>query len=941
MPPSPKQPVPSFDLDSLMKSNPGVHVHNPLLQLENNGNLAETSRKDVEAKKVEGLLEKYGATFPLSPVDLYGEERKRFLSLHHGIDKTITRCFHRIEDAGDTVNLKHAFGDVAVFRKTLHTGITQRREAKMYPNEFMFVKPKTQTDYYLNHLTLYIHALHMLREADKEKFRSYLDDFFLIIKAIRQRSPIHAKLVDMVEFKKLILGYLLFDRQESLALTLAINLFPNVVPEMLDRWLVTGVMELYSFQEGDRESSKILEAHRKTVKEYKEVHNGFDHLSRVKKRRANVIPGPVAIKEMRTEALIATIIEYYQSDNTIVMSAWEIIHLIKVIKRRLGSQGLKVVIPFVLKYFYEYTPNMYCAENKTAFFYDWWIWMYKYEGFQLVMYYIKAFVDLKEYQMAYSIAETIETMPPKTIEGLVGNSCDIARALKWLLVEGDKFSTLRDAIFDGFGATYIKKTASHDEWKPKYAKLRLTLAEQIVNFVKASDDQSADAATAMLGSMTRRMQSLTAMAIIRRLDSVNMNLAVGWITRNFYSFDKEAQKSVFAWLTENLVKNRSGCVRFIGDYSFKDPVTVVRLVHLISRQLVKEADRRYILDEAQKHIFSTGNPKAIGSLLITASQGPSMSAISSSDPQSPTSCARMVARFIKSIKPTADMDISALVPFLFKVAQLLNSRRMEQLLWKEVLRHGIDVNQQILKLSLKTRLGLGDRNEDTLELLHYALRLKSDFEESGQEEQPQLAGEADNDQFGSSSLAALYMTILNGANHAGALDAVELLATFMLESGKLSNRSFGSLASIWLDSAGFSARSSRDEVKRVWNIIGLHVGKEAATAHGREEYYLNRNHYHSVMEALIRQGDLEGAWNVLQAEMRKALIRPDLNTFYTLISPLASNSQLWSIGKTMVQRFAKNHPEIVREALHDRSNTPIVQAMLRMSLKEADEAATI
>ncbi|KAJ2391171.1 hypothetical protein GGI23_005471, partial [Coemansia sp. RSA 2559] len=744
-PPMPTQPAPQVDLESLMKNNPGVRVHNPLFQLEKNGDQVVMARKEAAALEIESLLKKYGATFPLSPVDLYGEERKKFLKLHNGIDKTITRCFHKIVDAGDTINLKHAFGDVAVFRKALHTGKMLQRETRMYPNEFMFTKPKTQTDYYLKHLTLYIHALHMLRETDKDTFRSYLDDFFLIIKAVRQRPPIHTKLVDMFEFKKLVLGYLLFDRQESLALTLAINLFTNVVPEMLDRWLVAGVIELYSFQEGDRRNTKILEAHRQAVKEFKESNREIEKLSRVKKRRANVTPGPVAIKEMRTEALVATIIEYYQSDSSIVMSAWEIIHLINVVKRRLGSQGLKVVIPFVLKYFYEYTPNMYCAENKTAFFYDWRIWMYKFEGFQLVMYYIKAFVDLKEYQMAYSVAETIESMPPKTIEGLVGNSCDIARAFKGLLVGGDEFPALRDAIFDGFGATYIKKSAEHAEWKPKYAKLRLMLAEQIVKFVKTSDDQSSDAATAMLGSMTHRMQSLTAMAIIRRLDSINMNLAVGWITRNFYSFDKEAQKSVFAWLTENLVKNRSGCVRFIGDYSFKSPMTVVRLVHLISRQLVKEADRRYILDEAQKHIFSTGNTKAIGSLLVTASQGPYMSAISSSDPQSPTSCARMVARFIKSIKPTANMDIPALVPYLFKVAQLLKSKRMELLLWREVLRYGVDVDQQILKLSLKMRLGMGDRNEDTLELLYHALRLKSDFEESSQEEQPQLAGEADSD----------------------------------------------------------------------------------------------------------------------------------------------------------------------------------------------------
>ncbi|KAJ1668447.1 hypothetical protein EV178_000479 [Coemansia sp. RSA 1646] len=939
VPPMPRQPVPTIDLESLMKAGTSARIHNPLLDLQNKESVVEMSRRDAEAKEIDNILSKHGNTFPLSPIDHYSVERKKFLSLHHGIDKTPTRVFHGVEDPGETLNLKPAFGDVAVFRKSIHTGIVQKRESRIFPNEFLFAKPKNTYEYYLKHLTLYVHALHMLRETDKRTFTSYLDDFFLIIKAIRQRPAFHAKLVGMFEYKKLVLCYLLFDRQHHLALMLAINVFPNVVPDMLDRWLVTGVMELYTFQEVNTANLKILESYRQAVQEYSHNREKLERMSKVKKRRENLVPGPIAMKEIRIEALVSTIIEYYQSDKNIVMSAWELTQLIRLAKRRLKSHGLMILIPLVLKYFYQYDAKMYSAENKTMFFYDWWIWKYKIEGFQMAMYYIKSFVDIGEYEKAQSIAETIKSMPPKPIKGLTGSSRDIACALKGLLVDERGLSDLLLVVFDGFGTVHIKKSNKADQGKPKYAKLRLMLAEHVVKSAKTRDDKSADAATAMLGSLTCRMQSLTVMAIIRRLDGVNVSLAIGWITRNYYGFDKEAQKSAFAWLTENLVKNRNGCVHFIQDYSFKDPVTVSRLVHLISRQLAgKESDRKYILDAAQKHILSTGNAKAIGSLLITASQGPEMPVLSSFGPQSPTACARMVTRFIKSIKQTPDMDIPALVPFLFKVAQLLNSRKMEQMLWKEVLRHGIDVDQQILKLSLGVRLGQGDRNKDTLELLYHALCLKANFEESGQTEQPLLTSGADSSHFGSGSLAALYMTILNGANHAGAYDAVELLANFMLNSGELSNRSFGSLASIWLDSTGFSKSSSRDDVQRVWNALGSYVGPKAAAASNREEYCLNRNHYHSVIEALIRQGDVEGAWNMIQVELRKALIKPDLKTFYTLTSPLASNSQLWSIGKTMVQRFAMHYPEIVKEALQDRSNTPIVQALLRMSLKEADGA---
>ncbi|KAJ2555124.1 hypothetical protein EV175_002356 [Coemansia sp. RSA 1933] len=921
-----------------MKSNAGTNVHNPLLHiLGKKGEVTSAPNNDAEANENAEILKKYGPTFPLSPVHTYILEKDRFLLMHRGIAKTPTRYFHGLENPGDTINLKHAFGHVAVFRKILHTGRALKNDNRDYPNEFMFAKPQNTHVYYMNHLTLYIHALHMLRETEKDTFRRSLDDFFLIIKSIRQRSAIHIKLVDMFEFKKLVLAYIVFAKQSLIAVTMAINLFPNVLPEVLDRWLVTGVMELHTLQEIDKSNAKVLESYRKTVKEHKDSVNGFENMSRVQKRKAKVIPGPTAIKEIRTEFLVSAIIDYYQSDPNIVMTGWEVVHLISLAKNRLGANGLKAIIPHVLKYYYQDSPTAYSAVNKAAFFYDWWVWMYKIDGFQAALCYIKAFDDIGEHGMARSIAETVESMPPKTIEGLVGTSSEIIGAFKKLFAECNGFDELRKEVYCAFGVDTITKRNKEDEGKPKYAKLKLALAEKIVKFVRTGDKMGADATTAMLGSLSRRMQPLTVMAIARRLDSSNMNHATEWITRSFYGFDKEAQKSAFAWLTDNLVKSRDGYSRFISDYSFKDPVTVAQLVNLLSRQLVNDADRRFILGEARKHVLSTGNAVAIGSLLVTASKGHNVPALSSFGLQSPTSCAQMVTKFVKSIKPKPNMNVAALVPFLFKVAQLLNSQRLEHMLWKLVLRHGIEVDQQMMKLSLGVRLGNGDRNEDTLELLHSALCLESELEDTSQDENPLLESDASNSHFGSGGLAALYMTILNGANHVGSLEAVELLAKFMLKNKELSNRSFGSLASIWLDAAGFSENSSRDEVQRVWNIVVSHVGPSAAAKHKREEFHINRNHYHSAIEAFIRQGDMESAWNMIQVEMRKALIRPDLKTFYTLTSPLASNSQLWSIGKTMVQRFNAAHPEIVKAALSDRSNTPIVQALLRMSLKEEKE----
>ncbi|KAJ2520959.1 hypothetical protein H4217_001696 [Coemansia sp. RSA 1939] len=602
-------------------------------------------------------------------------------------------------------------------------------------------------------------------------------------------------------------------------------------------------------------------------------------------------------------------------------------------KTRLGTRGLMSLIPIVLRYFYEYDGRSNSVDNAVDFYYDRWVCELSVGGFEIVLHYIMAFIELGDYEKACSVVVTIENMPPKPIKGPEGNSRDIAGVLKYIL-SADIDSTICDVFFDGFGKIEIGNAAGPTIEKPKYAVLRLKLADLIVKFATARVDKDSDAATSVLSAMSHRLQPLTTMAIVRQLNRISTRNAAGWITRNFYKFDMEAQKTAFAWLTTNLLEDKNACSQFISYYSFSDLNTVSRLVHLVLRHpLDEKTDERYILDLALQHIPRNGNAKAIGSLLIAMAKGPVSSHLSSFNLQSLTSCGWMTAGLLSSITQIKDLDISTLIPYMFKAAQLLNSSNLEQILWKEVLRHGIDVGQSILKPSLAMRFGRGNPNETTLELVRHALCLSTEPEEIHETEQLATEDNVSDNHLSSNSLAALYVVILNGANHAGAFDAVELLANFMLDNSDLSDRSFGSLASIWLDSAGFSKQSSNDNVQRVWNIIKSYTGPEIAAKRMREEYHINRNHYHSVIEALIRQGDVEGAWFMICFEMRKALIKPDLKTFYTIISPLASSSQLWSLGKDMVQRFNRQHPEIVKEALNDRSNRPILQALLRMSLK--------
>ncbi|KAJ1932711.1 hypothetical protein EC988_009364 [Linderina pennispora] len=237
-----------------------------------------------------------------------------------------------------------------------------------------------------------------------------------------------------------------------------------------------------------------------------------------------------------------------------------------------------------------------------------------------------------------------------------------------------------------------------------------------------------------------------------------------------------------------------------------------------------------------------------------------------------------------------------LLSYLFRAALSLQATGAERLLRKEMLRHGLMPDLHTLQAMMSLRLTLRYQLDTAVLIIERVLR-----------DVPM------------ESAWSVYMAMLDGLNRAAMPGAVEDLAIYLLDHADLTLRTFGALASVWLDTTGFNPQASTDDVRRVWNILA-----------SQTRFTLNRNHYHAVIEACVRKGDVNAAWNIIQVEMRE--VRPDLQTFYTLVSPLAKNSKLWPIGKAAVAKFNAAHPEIVRSAMEDKTNTIKVKALLHFAL---------
>ncbi|KAJ2629440.1 hypothetical protein H4R22_003317 [Coemansia sp. RSA 1290] len=182
--------------------------------------------------------------------------------------------------------------------------------------------------------------------------------------------------------------------------------------------------------------------------------------------------------------------------------------------------------------------------------------------------------------------------------------------------------------------------------------------------------------------------------------------------------------------------------------------------------------------------------------------------------------------------------------------------------------------------------------------------------------------------------SALYITILKGLGHCRLVKSFELLASELIQSRRLNTRTFGALASIWLDTIGYGWKSTSSDVTRVWIILKDLTSSNKQLGPDGISYSLNLNHFHSVIEAYVRVGDISSAWDIIRKDMREYSIEPNIMTFYTLVSPLANKSTLWPIGKSVILKFKEFYPDVLKIAVEDKNNTLIFKALLRQALKD-------
>ncbi|ORX70471.1 hypothetical protein DL89DRAFT_266682 [Linderina pennispora] len=654
-----------------------------------------------------------------------------------------------------------------------------------FRGEFAFQKPTLSYIYYMGLLQLYVRMLYGLGTAERQK---YFRDFYLIIKALRQRPQIHRKVLAMSQFKTLVMQYFLIVGQPNLALFAAADLLPKGYMGIVPRWAVVRLLGFEALYAGDAE--KLQEIH--------DVEHG------------NMPTSPLSDREYRYNLLAHG----------------------GVPKREMPGE-LMDFLPHVLVRFAS-GPQELPPATQTALVHEPRASEWQADGLQLAVRYVLAFVRLGRMGQARKLLYTLADMPAKPVDGERGDSQRLARSLLALL----------DADAADLVVLALEHLARNDletaHMPMTRAQFKAHLAEEIRTTALRRPIrgwprlQPPFYAQCLAGS--RSSQPWLWRTGLYRETPV---LGVAWVAAHFRAMDSKAQDEAMRFSVRAFQRRPPLLRQFLAHKT-------ARFVHVLSRRMWEnESDRFAILTKAFKEIALTECAPAVGTLLLSAALGPESPMLTSLGAPAPASRAALVLRLTK------------------------------RLLRKEMLRHGLMPDLHALQAMMSLRLTMRYQLDTAVLIIERILR-----------DVPM------------ESAWSVYMAMLDGLNRAAMPGAVEDLAIYLLDHADLTLRTFGALASVWLDTTGFNPQASTDDVR---------------PRHGSP---LNRNHYHAVIEACVRKGDVNAAWNIIQVEMRE--VRPDLQTFYTLVSPLAKNSKLWPIGKAAVGQ--------------DKTNTIKVKALLHFAL---------
>ncbi|PIA13390.1 hypothetical protein COEREDRAFT_83506 [Coemansia reversa NRRL 1564] len=614
------------------------------------------------------------------------------------------------------------------------------------------------------------------------------------------------------------------------------------------------------------------------------------------------------------------ILNYFYEMRTATMTDYEIFGLIRCAHARLLSNDLKDLLPFVIRRLHD-GHMVLPVEDKLELFYTPNVAEMRLDNLQLFTRYALALLRTVNLDACLKFLHTVTSMPAKSCDVVAANTQEVAKAIiKLSEASGDPSKVLTDVL-----RTLSRNTFENSISKRDLSELRYHLISDIVNYtIKPESWKISEALTQLLSTLESSLQPGTAIKIILRLEQRDVPKALAWAAMNMHLFNYATKSSVVKWVSNVLAQHRENVAQFFLHYPTEySAVSAAQFAHVICRQLwEREADRRFVLSKALPPILQSNDMHAIGILLVTAALGPKTPILSPFGPGSNSERMKAVSKLLSRIKGDSQ-DLQPLLPYLFKVAGSLEAREAERGLWTEVLRRGIRPDYRMLQVAILMRLSKGYAHKQAFEFIEHTLEENPVVSKNGK------AGTKDPKHVLPSDISALYLTILKALNQGGMTNAFEALAKYLIENGDIDDRTFGALASTWLDAVGHSDTATPSDVKQLWDMLKEHVNKSQNTA---TTYTFNRNHYHSVIEAYVRLGDVEAAWEMILGDMNKAGLAPDLMTFYTLVSPLGNNTKMWAIGKSTVAKFNEHFSEIVKQAIEDKSNTLVVKALLNQAL---------
>ncbi|KAJ2803596.1 hypothetical protein H4R20_002828 [Coemansia guatemalensis] len=886
---------PEFDLEKSMADNPNVSVHNPLLAIERENRI----RRERELEKVDKERKKFipdirGSHPPAIVVD-YMESRAKFFASHEGILNTPTRMLKDNIPSEGKLNFKSAFGVVGIFVRSLKNVKELPEIARKFEGEFNFRRPGIPYTDYIAYFEHYIKALLTLSPKDRIP---YLDDFYYLIKAIRQRTKVHGRVMMVPRFNQLVMSYFLLSGRNTQAMYASTMCVTQLIPEVIDRWSLAVLLENPNLTNpSDEQITSIQDVEEGRAPQ---THD-FD-------------------KEYRYNMVAHFILNYFYRMQTATMSDYEIFGLIRCTDARLLGSDLKDILPFMIRRLLEGRMKLN-ARDRVDLHYNPNIAEMHLDNLLLFTRYALALLRTIDLDACVKFLHTVASMPAQPCGAVPANTQDVANAIIKLSEVSSNASEVLTTVLRILSRNAFENSVS----KRDLPELRHYLIAEIVNYMaKPESWKISEALTGLLSTLESSLQPSTAMKIILRLEQRDVPRALAWAAMNMHLFNYATKSSVVKWVSNVLAQHREKVAHFFLHYPTEySAVSAAQFAHVLCRQLWEcEADRRFVLSKALPPILQSKDMHAIGILLVTAALGPNTPVLSPFGPGSNSERMKAVSKILSRVKGESD-DLKPLLSYLFKVAGSLEARETERALWTEVLRRGVKPDYRMLQVAILMRLTKGYAHNEAFELIEHTLEENPVVSEKSNETAEDVKKMLPSD------TSALYLTILKALNQAGMVDAFEALAKYLLEDGGIDDRTFGALASTWIDAVGHSGAATSSDVKQLWDKLKEHVNKSQGSA---TAYTLNRNHYHSVIEAYVRLGEVEAAWEMILGDMHKAGLAPDLMTFYTLVSPLGNNAKMWAVGKSTVAKFNERFPGIVKQAVEDKSNTLVVKALLNQAL---------